>query len=61
MAGIDTLLAQIRALNTNTIIAYTNVSNVRFSRNNLLYNSVTGLVATAANVKLYSLKMLKEK
>lgn len=53
VAGLNTLLAQLRTLNTNTINTYTNVSNARLSRNNVLYNSVTGLVQVAANIKLY--------
>ena len=53
IAGLNTLLTQMRDANTNTINTYSSVSSARLNRNNILYNEDTGLVQIAANVKLY--------
>jgi hypothetical protein len=46
-------LDELKTANTAVIDTYTNFSNSRISRNNVLYNILTGLVNTALDVKKY--------
>lgn len=51
--ALNTLLADLRVKNTQVISASTVLSNVRISRNSILYGEETGLVATSLAVKAY--------
>ena len=53
VAGLTTLLNNLKATNTAAINAYTPVSNSRLSRNEVLYNEATGIVTLAGYVKAY--------
>lgn len=53
VAALQSKLANLQGANTAVIDAYTLYSNKRIARNETLYNPVTGLVATAINVKKY--------
>lgn len=50
---LQTKLAQLKAVNTQHINAYTELSKMLIERNRILYNPLTGLVATAKLVKQY--------
>jgi len=52
-ATIDALITDLTAKNTAVATAYTNISNVRISRNETLYTSTDNLCDTAADVKKY--------
>ena len=53
VSSLTTLLGTLRTANTSAINAQTNDSNARITRNALLYNSNTGLVTIAGDVKKY--------
>jgi hypothetical protein len=56
----NTLQAKLVTLDTtnlNLINSYTNWSNARIERNNILYDSTTGLIKIAAEVKKYVLSV----
>ena len=53
VATLNTLITSLRASNTAVIIANTMYSNMRISRNTVLYGTDTGLVDIAAEVKKY--------
>lgn len=46
-------LEKLKRLNTNVIDEFTNWSNARIKRDNILYNPLTGLVQTALDIKKY--------
>ena len=50
---LNTKLADLKKANTAVVDTYTNVSNSRINRDNVLYNPLTGLVNTALDVKKY--------
>ncbi|MDR2204814.1 MAG: hypothetical protein LBE36_01455 [Flavobacteriaceae bacterium] len=50
---LQTKLANLQAVNTALVAAYTPYSNAMITRNDALYNPLTGLVQTAKEVKLY--------
>jgi len=52
-ASLTTLLTNMRTANTAAINAFTPLSNSRIERNNLLYQTETGLVDIAGDVKKY--------
>lgn len=53
VATLQVKLADLKKSNTDLIDAYTDYSNARISRNNVLYNPLSGLVQTALEVKKY--------
>ena len=53
VAANQTKLAALKAANTDVVKTYTNWSNSRIARTNVLYNPLTGLVNTALDVKKY--------
>lgn len=53
IAALNTLLANLKNLNTAVINAYTNVSNARIIRDTALYNLTNGLCPVAKEVKMY--------
>ena len=53
VAGLTTLLTNLKAANTAAINAYTPLSNTRLARNNVLYNTQNGLVVIANYAKAY--------
>ncbi|MEP7237639.1 MAG: hypothetical protein ABI685_07235 [Ferruginibacter sp.] len=59
VAALNKTLADLRNANTAVVDTYTNVSNSRINRDNLLYNPLTGLVNTALDVKKYVLAVFK--
>ena len=46
-------LAELKAANTAAINQFTNWSNRRIERNDIIYNPLTGVVATALDIKKY--------
>ena len=53
VASIDALHGNLKSLNTTAVTTYTDISNARIARNNLLYSPITGLVEIAGSVKKY--------
>lgn len=53
IAGLQQKLDDLNNANAGVIKSYTNLSNARLSRNNFLYNPVTGVTQIAAGIKLY--------
>ncbi|PIX13311.1 MAG: hypothetical protein COZ74_06940, partial [Flavobacteriaceae bacterium CG_4_8_14_3_um_filter_31_8] len=53
IATVQAKIAELTEKNTAVSTAYTNVSNARIARNEILYNPTTGLVETAKDVKNY--------
>ena len=53
IVALNTLLTNMKTVNTNVITAYTAYSNARISRNTTLYAADTGLKDIAAEVKKY--------
>lgn len=53
IAGLQQKLDDLNNANAAVVKSYTNLSNARLTRNNFLYNPVTGLNQAAAGVKLY--------
>lgn len=53
VAGLITVLANMKTTNTDAINAYTPLSNSRIDRNKILYDKTTGLVTVAGDVKAY--------
>lgn len=53
VAATQTKLAELKSANTAVVDSYTAWSNSRIERNNILYNTLTGLVPTALDVKKY--------
>jgi hypothetical protein len=53
VAGLTTLLGNMKTTNTAVVNAYTPLSNARVSRNTILYDATTGLVKIAGDVKAY--------
>jgi hypothetical protein len=53
VAGLTTVLGNMKTTNTAAINAYTPLSNARIDRNKILYDDVTGLVKIAGDVKSY--------
>lgn len=53
IAAIQTKLTALKTANTAVVDTYTNWSNSRIARQNTLYNTLTGLVNTALDVKKY--------
>ncbi|MCC7050986.1 MAG: hypothetical protein IT239_04325, partial [Bacteroidia bacterium] len=51
--ALNTFLSNLKTLNTAVISATTPLSNARIARNKLLYDTETGLVAIATDVKAY--------
>ena len=51
--ALETLQSNLKDLNTTAVTTYTDVSNSRIARNNILYSPVTGLVEIAGSVKKY--------
>ncbi len=52
-ASLTALLNDLRTKNSAVLNANTPLNNARLSRNNILYNEVTGLVDTAMSTKAY--------
>lgn len=50
---LNALLAEMRTKNTSCVSSCTALNNARINRNKLLYGELTGLVDTAAEVKMY--------
>lgn len=53
VTSLNTKLASLQAANTAVISKYTDYSNARIQRNNLLYTNSSSLVETALDVKKY--------
>ena len=53
IAGLTTLLADLKTANTAVINSFTTLSNARINRNEDLYKPVTGLMAIVDDVKAY--------
>lgn len=53
VSSLTTYIAALQAANLQVVNAYTDWSNVRISRNDLLYGNPSGLVAVAGQVKNY--------
>ena len=53
ISTLQTNLGSLKATNTAVINAYTNYSNARITRNNILYGQTSGLVDVALEVKKY--------
>lgn len=53
ITSLRTKLEQLKAVNTQHINAYTDLSKMLMERNRILYNPLTGLVAVAKLVKQY--------
>lgn len=53
LPALQTKLAELKTANTTVVNTYTNWSNSRIARQNTLYNTLTGLVNTALDVKKY--------
>jgi hypothetical protein len=53
VAGLQVLYTDLSAKNSAVVLATTELSNARIARNKVLYNELTGLVDTAADVKTY--------
>ncbi|HMC98709.1 MAG TPA: hypothetical protein VKH37_01100 [Ferruginibacter sp.] len=50
---LNDVLKDMQTGNADVVNAYTDWSNSRINRNNVLYNSLTGMVQTAMDIKLY--------
>lgn len=57
--SLQTNLAKLYNLNDEVVNKYTDLSNKRISRNEEIYNPLTGLVQTAQDVKKYILSVFK--
>lgn len=53
ISTLQTNLGSLKATNTAVVNAYTNYSNARITRNNILYGQTSGLVDVALEVKKY--------
>lgn len=53
VVSLDALQGNLKTLNTTAVNTYTDVSNARIVRNNILYSPITGLVEIASSVKKY--------
>lgn len=53
ISTLQTNLGSLKATNTAVVTAYTNYSNARITRNNILYGQTSGLVDVALEVKKY--------
>jgi len=53
ISTLQTNLGNLKTTNTAVVNAYTNYSNSRITRNNILYGATTGLVDVALEVKKY--------
>jgi hypothetical protein len=53
ISTLQTTLGNLKATNTAVVNAYTNYSNARITRNNILYAPTSGLVDVALEVKKY--------
>ena len=53
VSSLTAYIAALQAANLQVVTAYTDWSNVRISRNDLLYGNPSGLVAVAGQVKNY--------
>lgn len=53
VTALNVLLADLKVKNTSVVAATTPLSNARINRNKTLYDPTTGLVTTAAEVKMY--------
>lgn len=53
VTALNATIANLHAVNTSVINAYTAYSNARINRNNVLYNPSTGLCEIAREVKMY--------
>lgn len=53
VASLNSTLTNLKTANSNVISKYTEYSNARIERDNLLYNPNNGLVETALSVKKY--------
>lgn len=53
ISTLQTNLGNLKATNTAVVNAYTNYSNARITRNNILYGQTSGLVDVALEVKKY--------
>jgi len=53
LVSLNTLLASLKASNTAVILPYTNWSNARISRNDVLYKKTTGLIDVALECRNY--------
>jgi len=53
ISTLQTKLGNLKATNTEVVNSYTNYSNSRITRNNILYSPTSGLIDIAADVKKY--------